>query len=177
MVDPADEAFRLTTLTGGALSILTGLIMLVWPGQTLRVIAALLGVWLIIIGIVRVIQAASTKTQAWQTRALIGASGVLYTIVGAVSLRNLYDTVAMMAVIIGLVWIVGGVAEIAWRRGSTVLIGLFSVFAGVTVLLWPEISLLSMALVAGIWLVAFGLLHVFLALTHRHRTAKAPASL
>lgn len=171
MVDPADEAFRLTTLSGGALSILTGLILLMWPGQTLRVIAALLGVWLIIIGIVRVIQAAATKTHTWQTRLLIGASGVLYTVVGAVSLRNLYGTVAMMAVIVGLVWIVGGVAEIAWRRNSSILLGFLSIFAGLAVLMWPEISLVSMALVAGIWLVAFGLLHLFLALTHRHRTA------
>jgi uncharacterized membrane protein HdeD (DUF308 family) len=164
MADRGRKAIRLSTVTGGALSILTGAILLVWPGKTLLFVAAMLGVWLIIIGIVRLVQAFSGKERKPNTSLLLGVSGLIYAIVGAVCLSDLFAGVEILSVIIGLVWIVGGVAEIVWGERSSILLGALSVVAGVAVLVWPEISLLTMALVGGVWLIAFGVLQVVLAL-------------
>jgi len=173
MADPGGRAVRLSTITAGALSILTGVILLVWPGKTLLFVAAMLGVWLIIIGIVRVAQAFSGKERTRNTRILLGVSGLLYAIVGTVCLSDLFTGVDILSVIIGLVWIVGGVAEIAWRKQSSILLGALSIVAGLVVLIWPEISLLTMALVGGVWLVAFGVLQLVVGLV-QPRAASQP---
>lgn len=167
MADPSVEAIRLSAVAGGALSIVSGLLLLVWPRKTILVVAALLGVWLIIIGILRLVQAFLTKAHTWQVRLLTLAAGLLYVVVGAVALRNLFATVELLAVIIGLVWIIGGVAEIAWRKRSSILLGILSIAAGLTVLFLPEVSLLTMAAVAGVWLILFGLLQLVPALIGR----------
>ena len=90
---------------------------------------------------------------------------------GAVCLRDLFETVAMLSVIIGLVWIVGGVAEIAWRGRSSILLGALSIVAGAAVLVWPAITLPAMALVAGARLVAFGMFQLVLG-TYRPKEAR-----
>jgi uncharacterized membrane protein HdeD (DUF308 family) len=173
MADRGRKAIRLSTVTGGVLSILTGAILLVWPGKTLLFVAAMLGVWLIIIGIVRLVQAFRGKDRTPNTSILLGVSGVLYAIVGAVCLSDLFASVEILSVIIGLVWIVGGVAEIAWRKQSSILLGALSFAAGLVVLIWPEISLLAMALIGGVWLVAFGVLQLVLGLVQPRAASPA----
>ncbi|HEX6681590.1 MAG TPA: DUF308 domain-containing protein [Candidatus Limnocylindrales bacterium] len=164
MADPGGQAVRLTSLAGGALSIITGLVVLLWPRKTLLLVAALLGVWLVLVGILRIVQAFTGKGHSRNSRILTGVSGLLYTVVGAVCLRDLFTTVNLLAVIVGLVWMVGGVAEIAWRKRHSVILGVFGIAAGVVVLVWPEISLTIMAIVAGAWLVVLGVVQLVLGL-------------
>jgi uncharacterized membrane protein HdeD (DUF308 family) len=65
-------------------------------------------------------------------------------------------------------------------RGWTIFMGLLSVLAGVAVLVYPGISLATLAVVLGFWLVVFGIMETVLAFRLRslgHAAARiAPAT-
>ncbi len=72
----------------------------------------------------------------------------------------------MLAIVVGLFWVLHGLADIAVGlfagpfpgRGFTVLAGVLSLFAGMIVLFWPAISLTILIAVIGIWLIVYGVL-------------------
>jgi uncharacterized membrane protein HdeD (DUF308 family) len=169
----ARKTFKRMLLIGGIISFVLGLVLIIWPERTLVVVTTLIGVWLIIVGILRIVEALITKGVSGGMRALGGIIGLLYVIVGTICLRNLLQAVEVLAVLIGLIWIIGGVTEIAtgfsrmggWAKIGTVLLGLLSVAAGLVLFLWPAPSLLVLVWVTGLWLAALGILQVILAFT------------
>jgi uncharacterized membrane protein HdeD (DUF308 family) len=48
-------------------------------------------------------------------------------------------------------------------RGWTIFMGALSVVAGVVVLVYPGISLLTLAVVLGVWLLVYGAMEIVLA--------------
>jgi uncharacterized membrane protein HdeD (DUF308 family) len=48
-------------------------------------------------------------------------------------------------------------------RGWTIILALLSIVAGIVVLAYPDITLLALAVVLGIWLVALGIIEIALA--------------
>jgi uncharacterized membrane protein HdeD (DUF308 family) len=65
-------------------------------------------------------------------------------------------------------------------RGWTIFMGLLSIVAGVVVLVYPGISLATLAIVLGLWLLLFGVMEIVLAFRLRsvgHAAARvAPAT-
>jgi uncharacterized membrane protein HdeD (DUF308 family) len=55
----------------------------------------------------------------------------------------------------------GGRARL--NRSWIVLMGLLSIAAGIVVLVWPGISLLTLAVVLGVWLLVLGILEIVFA--------------
>ncbi|MGH9209138.1 MAG: HdeD family acid-resistance protein [Acidimicrobiales bacterium] len=103
--------------------------------------------------------------------------GVALVAVGIWLLTNLYESVTVLAVLVGVSLIVGGVAEIVAMGGHNQLglagwLGGGLVIAlGVAVLAWPDITLWTVAVIAGCGLMLAGLLRVTLALEgHRVRS-------
>jgi uncharacterized membrane protein HdeD (DUF308 family) len=96
---------------------------------------------------------------------------VLSLIVGLYAVRHLQVTIAALALLLGIFWIVNGTVEtftaLSHRgmqgRGWTVLMGLLSVLAGLVVLAYPGISLVTLAVVLGFWLLVLGVMEVVLA--------------
>jgi uncharacterized membrane protein HdeD (DUF308 family) len=97
--------------------------------------------------------------------------GVLSFIIGLYALRHILITIAALALLLGIFWIVNGAVEtftaLSHRgmqgRGWTVFMGLLSVLAGVVVLAYPGISLATLAIVLGIWLLVLGAMEIALA--------------
>lgn len=147
----------------GVVSIAIGVIVMAWPGGTLTVLSVLFGIQLLLFGLFRLI---SSFSQATEFRGLSGFIGVIGLISGVVVIRNPFETVTALAVILGLMWVVGGAVELVSALGdSTIadrwfvaLSGLFSVIAGVVVLAWPGPTVSVIAWVAGIWLVVLGVM-------------------
>ena len=122
------------------------------------------------------------------TFGIVTLLGVLSFIVGLYALRHLLVTVAALALLLGIFWMVNGTVEVFTPlshrgmrgRGWTVFMGLLSVLAGVVVLVYPAISLATLAVVLGFWLVVFGLMEIVLAFRLRslgHAAARiAPAT-
>jgi uncharacterized membrane protein HdeD (DUF308 family) len=152
----------------GIVTVLAGLFALVWPGRTLQVIAVLFGIQLVVAGIFRFVTALAVDEASGGTRVLLALLGVLSFIVGLYALRNVLVTIAALALLLGIFWIVNGAVETFTAlsdrgmqgRGWAIFMGLLSIVAGVVVLVYPGISLTTLAIVLGFWLIVFGVMEI-----------------
>ncbi|HEV8164231.1 MAG TPA: HdeD family acid-resistance protein [Actinomycetota bacterium] len=158
-------------LVFGIVTLLAGLLALVWPGRTVVVIAVLFGIQLVVAGIFRFVAAFAADDETGGTRVLLALLGVLSLIVGLYAVRHLQVTIAALALLLGIFWIVNGAVEtfaaLSHRgmqgRGWTIFMGLLSIAAGIVVLVYPAISLATLAIVLGFWLLVYGIMEIGLA--------------
>jgi uncharacterized membrane protein HdeD (DUF308 family) len=85
--DPADVVARVGrnwgwVLAFGIITLLIGIVALVWPGRTLVVVAVLFGIQLIVMGIFRFVSAFASDDATGGTRVLLALLGVLSLIIG-----------------------------------------------------------------------------------------------
>ena len=114
---------------------------------------------------------------------LLAVLGVLGILVGIFVLRNLFETVVILVVLLGVYWVLHGIIEffvaIDQRdmpaRGLNAAMGILSLIAGIIVLAWPSPTLLVLVWVLGLWLVVYGLVGIAGAFVVRRavRTAHA----
>jgi uncharacterized membrane protein HdeD (DUF308 family) len=170
---PADMLARLGRHWGwllvyGVLTLLAGIAVLAWPGETLLVLAVLFGVQLIISGIFRFVAALATDDLTGGTRVLLALLGVLSVIIGLWAVRHVLLTLLALTVFLGIYWIVSGVIDIftalshrgMQSRGWTAATGVLSLIAGLIVLAFPGLTLLGLAVILGIWLIIFGVMEM-----------------
>jgi len=80
-------------------------------------------------------------------------------------------TLLALALFLGIFWVVSGVIDIFTAlshrgihdRGWTAALGLLSILAGLIVLAVPGLSLFSLAVILGVWLLIFGVSEITLA--------------
>ncbi len=102
--------------------------------------------------------------------------GLALVVLGVWMLTNVFESVVVLAWLVGISLIVAGVVEVMALHGeheigwAAWLSGGLLVVAGIAVLVWPDITLWAIAVLAGIGLVVAGALHVALALTDRDST-------
>ncbi|HEY1487097.1 MAG TPA: DUF308 domain-containing protein [Micromonosporaceae bacterium] len=158
---------RLTAVIGGVLAIALGVILLVWPKETVYVVTALLGLQLVIAGALSLVRALFTPEHGGAGGRIMPAIGGLVTVaVGVICLRHLSGSVVLLASIFAIAWLISGIAEIfgafshrdseSFRTGMLIF-GIVSVIGAITVLVWPQMSLVTLAVVVGIWLIAAGI--------------------
>ena len=170
-------------LTFGIVSAVVGLLALVWPGKTLVVLAVLVGVQLVVAGIFRFVEAVAFggAGESGGTRVLLAVLGVLSLVVGLYALRHVLVTLVALALVLGIFWIVNGVVDVVVgitdrdlpRRGWRIALGALSVVAGLITLVYPDLSLLALTWVAGVWLLVLGVVQIVL--SFRLRAAGAAA--
>ena len=180
-----DELFRRwwsrLSLAGGVVSVVLAIILLVWPKETLVVVAVLIGIWLIIAGIASLAQAIfAPEGRSGGLRVLKAFGAVLYLIAGVFCIRHAFTTVTILAALIGISWLVAGVVEVfsafgegvsGWYRVGAFALGLLSILAALVVLIWPAPSLVTLTWLAGLWLLILGIAQIAMAI----RTMRAPA--
>lgn len=153
-------------ITFGLLSIVAGILAFAWPGVTILVLVMLLGIDLLIYGVVAITSAFSTG----QGRVLAVIFGVLAFIAGTslflAPLRNLSAVVIVLSVfwvVGGLVQAIGSIIDRPPMWGFELFSGLLSIGAGVIAIAWPEITLLAVAIVAGVWMIMIGAIQLIAA--------------
>ena len=147
----------------GVITIVLGVIVMVWPSETLTVLAVLLGLQLLLFGIFRLINSFSSDARS---PGLLAFVGILGMVGGVVVLRHPFDTVVVLATLLGVVWVVGGAIELMTAvvdgshhdRWLMLFSGLLSVAAGVIVIAWPAPTVTVIAWISGIYLVISGIL-------------------
>jgi uncharacterized membrane protein HdeD (DUF308 family) len=151
-----------TVLFVGIVTAILGVVILVWPSETLVVLSVLFGIQLLLFGLFRLIHAFADDGPG---RGLLGFVGLLGMIAGVAILRHPYEAVAVLATILGVVWIVMGSIDVIgaladktighrWLQG---IAGLLSIAAGVIVVVWPTPTVTVLAWIGGLYLVIFGL--------------------
>jgi uncharacterized membrane protein HdeD (DUF308 family) len=159
----------------GIISLLAGVAVLAWPGRTLIVVAVLFGIQLVVTGIFRFVAAFASEDLTGGTRVLLAVLGVLSLIIGLYAVRHVLVTLLALALLLGIYWIVNGAVELfmalsargAPGRGWAVVMGVLSVLAGLLVLVYPAISLLTLVVVLSVWLLVLGLMEITLAIRAR----------
>jgi uncharacterized membrane protein HdeD (DUF308 family) len=166
-----------TVLVLGLLSILFGLVVLIWPHVTLRVMAVLVGLWLLFIGITRIF-GAFLPGRGLGRQVLSGVIGLIILVGGVLCLRNLVNALAVLAFLVALTWLFTGLAEIVAAFQTTgamrvvlLVLGLLSLAAGFVFLFWPGLSLAALVLMTGLTALVLGIGELVLAFRLRKEMA------
>lgn len=186
-IEPADVLSRLGrhwgwVLAFGFITFAAGIAVLVWPGETLLVVAVLFGIQLIVAGLFRFVAAFASSDITGGTRVLLALLGVLSIIVGLWAVRHVLLTLTALIVLLGIFWVVNGAIEIFTalshrrmpERGWTAGMGVLSVVAGIIVLVFPGLTLIGLAVILGVWLAVFGMMEIVGAFRLRQVRAAAP---
>jgi uncharacterized membrane protein HdeD (DUF308 family) len=168
------------TLMLGLTTLVFGVIVTADPDDSPHVLVVLVGVAAIISGIFHLIRTFEPRAEH---RLWLGVSGLVFIAVGLVLIRYLHLTLAAVALLVGLAWIVQGTAALmsmfSRPREGAVWWGVFgcaSFIAGIVVVAVPDTSVTVLAVLAGIWLLVIGLLEVVAALVLQHHAASAGAA-
>jgi uncharacterized membrane protein HdeD (DUF308 family) len=166
------------TLLIGVLTLILGIIVSVKPSGSLNVIAVLVGILVIISGIFQLIR---VFDKAEQHRVWLGISALLFIVVGVVLIRHLHLTVALFGLLVGITWIVQGIAALigafSGSREGAVWWGVFgaiSLIAGIVVVANPSTSITVLAALVGIWFIVMGLFEIVGAFLIRRAVSSGP---
>ncbi|MEU5210041.1 DUF308 domain-containing protein [Streptomyces sp. NPDC020742] len=155
-------------------TLVPGILILVWPDETLRILAVIIGLQLLLAGVFSFVRAFSREARQGGR-----VAGVLIALVailaGVLCLRHPLQTIAALSLIVGLYWVFAGFltvfVAIADRelahRGLTFVAGALGVVAGIVVLCFPVESAVALAWLLGLWLVVLGILELVVAFSLR----------
>ncbi|MDG6103910.1 DUF308 domain-containing protein [Dactylosporangium aurantiacum] len=168
---PAKSATGITAVSPrhllalGAITVVFGIAVLIWPAATLRLLGVLAGIWLIATGATRIIHALRRDRDGHglTDQVLSGVLGVVLIIGGVACISRTASGVTAVAVILGLAWLLSGVTAVLlglFARGSTrwwlLGIGAASIVVGLLFLSWPDLSPRSLVLLTGITALILG---------------------
>ena len=157
----------------GALTLILGLIVALHPSTSVDVIAVLLGILMILSGIFHLVRVFDPKEAH---RVWLGITGLLFVVIGVILIRHLHLTRSVIGLIIGITWIVQGLAALIGgisggvREGRAwwIIFGVASIIAGIAVTAAPTSSLNVLATLLGIWFIVMGVFEIIGGLLLRH---------
>jgi uncharacterized membrane protein HdeD (DUF308 family) len=165
-------------LAVGIVSLLAGVLTLVWPGATVLALVIVLGVFLLFAGVTEIGWAiAERHTEGW---GLILFRGIVDVIAGIVVLAWPAATALVLALLLAA-WLLVYAAMTLWyayrhrgerpHTGHFVAKGVVAIIAAVITIVWPGITILVIALVIGIALVIKGAVLIRFAFILRRQPA------
>jgi uncharacterized membrane protein HdeD (DUF308 family) len=154
----------------GILMVAAGVAAVAWPGPTVVVLAILFGIQILVSGIFSFINAFAAD-ESGGMRVWNGILGLLGIVIGLYAVRLIIVSVVALALLIGIYWVAYGIAQIYIaianrelpHRGWMGFIGALSLVAGIIVIAWPGQSLVTLAIVLGVWLIIYGVMEIALA--------------
>jgi uncharacterized membrane protein HdeD (DUF308 family) len=152
-------------IIGAVLSALFGVLILTLPLISLAIVAALVGLFFLIRGLVRLIVGIFAPGLSTGGRILSIVLGVLLIAVGVFALKNPGESLALLGILIGLSWIIDGIASLvesgsAPSRGFAIAGGIISIVAGIVVLSVPITSVAVLVWITGIFLLVFAVAQI-----------------
>lgn len=166
-------------LAFGGITLVAGVVALVWPGPAIVVIAVVFGIQLLVGGIFWFFSALGAEAKGTATRMVLA---VLAVVAGVLVLRSPADAALVLPLVLGLFWTVSGIIEafhaIVDRqidsRGLAAAAGVLSVVAGVALLALPGIGLVTMTYLLGVWLLIYGSITIGRAIQMRPHVIAVP---
>jgi uncharacterized membrane protein HdeD (DUF308 family) len=165
---------RVAVGVSGIVALAVGIIVLVWPGKTAMVVTAVVGIYLIVVGLGFVGSALFRRTLGGWGRLGHLLLGLLYVVAGVLALVDLaaatVSLAVLLAILVGIMWVVEGVVALttlgitAAPRVWTVLFALLSIVAGVLLFVSPLWAAATLWWLLGIWLVVLGVAQIVRAL-------------
>jgi uncharacterized membrane protein HdeD (DUF308 family) len=153
----ANEWWLLAIL--GAVSLIAGVLAIVYPDATLLAIGLIFGCYLLIAGLFELVNAIVGESES---RALSAIVGVIAFVAGLVCLRRPGDSLLALIVVLGIFLVVAGVVKlvgafaISEDRGWAILSAIVDLVLGIVILAVPDLSLVTLAVLFGISLIFRG---------------------
>ena len=158
---------------GGAIALIVGILILVWPGKTAAAGTGIIAIYAIASGIVYACLGIFSKNLGGWGRVGHIVLGLVFVAAGIIALANLGDTTVFLAVFVGVfvgvTWIIEGVVALTTlgsspSRGWTIFFAIVSFIAGVTLLFSP-VYVAVLWLFVGVSLVVLGIIQLVRAFT------------
>jgi uncharacterized membrane protein HdeD (DUF308 family) len=159
----------------GVVAIIWGILAILWPGLTLRVLVTLFGAYALVDGVISVIAgiAAHDRNRRWWEVVVRGVAGIIIGVVtffwpGLTALTLLYF-IAAWEIVTGILLIMGAIQlrRIIENEWVMILSGAASILFGVILFIFPGAGALSLVWLIGAYSIAFGILLLALALRLR----------
>lgn len=163
----------------GAISIVAGVLAIVYPELTLLALAIFTGVNLIVMSLLTLVDSFGSGVDGG-ARALSAILGVLGLIAGLVVLRRPGETLLVLVLAIGIWLVVSGAVQFfrAFEqledRALRMLVALGEIVLGGLLLILPDLSLRTVAVLAGISFILRGALAVYTGWQLRRASGAAP---
>ncbi|MCT2087421.1 DUF308 domain-containing protein [Microbacterium enclense] len=164
---PAFRAVRTALAVSGAISLIVGLLILLWPGRTAQVAVGIIAVYVIIAGLVNIGIGVFFRS-GWARIGYI-VLGLLFIVAGIFSFANLAATAVWFGVfigtLVGILWIIEGVVSLTTlshetSRGWTIFFAIISILAGVVLLFSPLLGAVTLFILIGASLVVLGVFQI-----------------
>src|SRR6185437_1439585 len=147
----------------GIVAIVIGVVVLVWPSQTLRVVGVLFGIYLLVSGVIEVMLAFAPGMRGG-ARFLSALTGVLSILLGLLCFRGAAESILLLALWIGFSWLIIGISRTVAAasapyipyRGWQITGGILLAIGGIIIIVSPFNSIFALAVFAGIWLIIIG---------------------
>jgi uncharacterized membrane protein HdeD (DUF308 family) len=151
-------------LAGGLGLLAVGIMLLVWPRESLTLVAILIGAALIVSGVVRLFEGFSAHRESGGMRAGYVVIGLLAVLAGVILLRHHALSLFLVAFVTGVYFIAHGISDLgvafsgqAPARALRGVLGLFSIAAGILMVVWPSVTLVLLLTLVAAWLMFYGL--------------------
>jgi uncharacterized membrane protein HdeD (DUF308 family) len=150
----------------GAISIVAGLFAIAYPDITLLALALFAGINLILLSALTLVDAFA-KDADGGARAISAVLGILGLIAGLVVLRRPGETLLALVLVIGIWLVVSGAVSFLRSldgvagRGLEMLEAVCEIALGVLILALPDLSLRTVAILAGIGFILRGALAIY----------------
>jgi len=168
----------------GVLALIVGIVAVSWPGVTVYALVVLFAVYAFMDALVQVVRAFSgVRVGAANARILIAlvdvAAGVVAIAYPNITVVALVVIVAIWAIAFGVLemFAASGASETAGTRAWFVVAGLLSIAFGLVLVGRPDVGAVSLAVIYGIFSLAFGITEIALGVQTRRATVAAPHGL
>ncbi|MGW7101706.1 HdeD family acid-resistance protein [Streptomyces sp. NPDC054838] len=165
-------------------TLIPGILVLVWPHETLHVLAVIIGIQLLVAGGFRFVTAFSHSSDRGGSRLASVLIAILAFLAGVLVLRHPMQTIGALSLVVGVFWLLTGVlrayvaiADSALvHRGLLFGLGVLGAVAGIFVLCFPVDSAVALTRLLGLWLVLLGVFELVMAFALRSATRRITAT-
>jgi uncharacterized membrane protein HdeD (DUF308 family) len=169
-----------TWAISGLLTVGVGVLVLARPGQSIKALAVITGIYLLVDSVMAFVDALARDSE---NRELTALHGVISLVAGLILVRHPIQGVTAVALVIGISLIAVGALHFVgalrsrdhavWRS----LVGLAQLIAGIVIVATPDIGYTALTVIAGIGLIVQGVAMIALCWSLRgtDRAAAVPS--
>lgn len=178
LLQRAGDGVRTALGVGGLIAVVLGLLILFFPAKSgavaMQIVAAVMAAYALVVGVVYIGSSIFSRSLGGWARIGHILLGLLYVIGGVVMMVNLGAAAAVLAIFlsvtIGVLWLFEGIMAFTVVKQSdnkvwTIIYGVISVIAGLSLMFSPMLGVVTLWLLLGIAMVVMGAVQVVRAFT------------